>query len=117
VAGAEAGDIAPDMLIAEVCNGAWRSARLGRISHNQVNEIAGVLPRFFDALVGAPMLAPRAVAIAGELDHPVYDCLYVTLAEARQARFVTADRRLVERLRRTRWEASVLHLADYHTEA
>ncbi len=108
--------IAPDMLIAEVCNGAWRSARLGRIDQSQVNEIAEILPHFFDALVGAAMLAPRAVAIAGELDHPVYDCLYVTLAEARQAEFVTADGRLVEKLRRTRWETSVLHLADYHAE-
>ena len=57
--------IAPDMLVAEVCNAAWRSARLGRIGRNQVNEIAGILPRFFDELVSAASLAPREVAIAG----------------------------------------------------
>ena len=106
--------IAPDLLIAEVCNAAWRSRRLGRIGPDQVKEIAALLPRFFDALVGASTLAPRAVAIAGELDHRVYDCLYVTLAEARQAKFVTADARLLGKLRQTAWEANVLHLADYH---
>jgi predicted nucleic acid-binding protein len=104
---------APDILIAEVCNAAWRSARLGRIRQDQVGEIAAILPRFFDALVGAAALAPRAVAIAGELDHPVYDCLYVALAEARRSRLVTADARLLEKLRRTRWEANAFDLAAY----
>jgi hypothetical protein len=32
--------ISPDLLIAEVCNAAWRSARLGRISRAQMAEIA-----------------------------------------------------------------------------
>jgi predicted nucleic acid-binding protein len=105
--------IAPDILIAEVCNGAWRSARLGRIGQDQVDEIAAILPRFFETLIGAAALASRAVAIAGSLDHPVYDCLYVSLAEARQAAFVTADTRFLGKLRRTPWAACALHLADY----
>jgi predicted nucleic acid-binding protein len=105
--------IAPDLLIAEVCNGAWRSARLGRIGRGQVDQIAAILPRFFEALIGAAGLAPRAVAIASELDHPIYDCLYVALAEARQIRLVTADARLLEKLRSTAWAANTVHLADY----
>jgi len=105
--------IAPDILIAEVCNGAWRSARLGRIGQDQVKEIAAILPRFFDGLIGTATIAPLAVAIAGELDHPVYDCLYVALAEARQARLVTADTRLLEKLRQSRWAAISLPLAEY----
>jgi predicted nucleic acid-binding protein len=109
--------IAPDILVAEVCNAAWRSARLGRIDQAQVNEIAAALPRFFDTLVGAATLAPRAVVIAAELDHPVYDCLYLALAEEQQARLVTADTRLLEKLRDTPWAATVLYLADYAGEA
>jgi predicted nucleic acid-binding protein len=108
--------IAPDLLIAEACNGAWRSVRLGRISQAQAEEIAVILPRFFDALVSAADLAPRAAAIAGQVGHPVYDCLYLTLAETRQASLVTADLQLVERLRSTPWAARVSSLADYrHT--
>jgi predicted nucleic acid-binding protein len=38
----------------------------------------------------------------------------VTLAEARQAKFVTADTRLLGKLRQTAWEANVLHLTDYY---
>jgi predicted nucleic acid-binding protein len=105
--------IAPDMLIAEVCNAAWRSARLGRMSQAQVDEIAALLPRFFDTLVGAADLASRAVAIAGQLDHSVYDCLYVALAEVQEVSLVTADARLLGKVRGTPWAARVLHLADY----
>jgi len=96
-----------------VCNAAWRSARLGRIGHDQVSEIANALPRFFDTLVGAASLASRAVAIAAQLDHSVSDCLYVALAEVRHSRLVTADGRLLAKLDRTAWAGSVLDLADY----
>jgi predicted nucleic acid-binding protein len=105
--------IAPDIIIAEVCNGAWRSARLGRLSRAQADEIAIVVPRFFETLVSAAELAPRAVALAGELDHPVYDCLYLALAETARTRVITADLRFLERLRTTPWGASVSNLTDY----
>jgi predicted nucleic acid-binding protein len=106
--------IAPDFLIAEVCNAAWRSARLGRISQAQVDEIAASLPRFFDALVSATRLAPRAVAIAGHIDHPVYDCLYLALAEAERASLITADMQLLGKVRATSWEQWVMNLSEYN---
>jgi predicted nucleic acid-binding protein len=105
--------IAPDLVVAEVCNGAWRSMRLGRIGREQLSEIAGVVADCFGSLVGAATLAPRAAVIAGELDHPVYDCLYVALAEARQVGLVTADARLLEKLQGTRWAAAGIDLAGY----
>jgi predicted nucleic acid-binding protein len=105
--------IAPDFLIAEVCNAAWRSARLGRISQAQLDAIAANLPRFFDDLVSASRLACRAVAIAGELDHPVYDCLYLALAEAEHAAMVTSDMRLLGKVRATSWEQRVIDLIGY----
>ncbi len=108
--------IAPDILIAEVCNAAWRSARLGRIGRDQVQEIAAILPRFFDLLVGAAALALRAVILAEALDHPVYDCLYLALAETRQAKLITADTRLLGKLRQTPCKAQALHLADYEAD-
>ena len=107
--------IAPDFLIAEVCNAAWRSARLGRISQAQVDEIAAILPRFFDALVSAAGLAPRAVAIAGQLDHPVYDCLYLALAEAEQVCLVTTDMQLLGKIRATSWEHRATSLSEYNS--
>jgi len=109
----EATLIAPDLLMVEVCNAAWRAAKLGRISQVQVDEIAASLPQFFDRLVSAAGLAPRAVAIAGQIDHPVYGCLYLALAEAEEAYLVTADRRLLGRVRATGWEQRTISLSEY----
>ena len=43
----------------------------------------------FHELVSARMLADRAITL--DLRHPVYDCFYLALAEARGSRSVTAD--------------------------
>lgn len=104
--------IAPDLVIAETYNAAWRSTRLGLIEV-EVAEIAAILPRFFDELISAATLAPRGVAIAAQLDHPVYDCLYIALAEARQIPLVTADARLLAKLAGSPWAANTLSLTDY----
>jgi predicted nucleic acid-binding protein len=50
-------------------------------------------------------LAARALAIADELRHPAYDCFYLALAQARDARLITADRRFTGRLGGTPWQA------------
>lgn len=105
--------IAPDILVAEACNAAWKSLRLGRIQRDKLSEIATTLPRYFAELAGSAGLATRAVAIAGQLDHPVYDCLYLALAEARDLSFVSADLRLLGRLRGTSWAARTVALGDY----
>nr|WP_294519284.1 type II toxin-antitoxin system VapC family toxin [uncultured Rhodopila sp.] len=77
--------------------------------------MARVLIRNIDAsvlaaLVSLTTLAPRAVTISRELDHPVYDCFYLALAEAREATLVTADARLLRRINRTRWSPMAMNL-------
>ena len=39
-------------------------------------------------------LIGRAAKIAVQIDHPVYDCLYIACAEATGSTLITADRRL-----------------------
>lgn len=46
----------------------------------------------------AGLLLERALVLAVELDHPIYDC--VCLAVVRGAQVVSADRRLVDAARR-----------------
>ena len=104
---------APDILIAEVCNAAWKSARLGRIGQVQVDEIAAGLPLFIERFADSATLAPRAVAIASQLDHPVYDTLYLALAEREATQVITADSRFRSKVQGTVWQGYIVALADY----
>jgi predicted nucleic acid-binding protein len=104
---------APDLIIAEVCNGAWKAVRRNLMTAIQADAMAHQLPRVFKALHPAEGLAAAAMQMARDLDHPVYDCFYLALAEQRDARMVTADRRLIERLDGTAWETRVRALAEF----
>jgi predicted nucleic acid-binding protein len=95
--------IAPDLIIAEVANAGWKAVRSGGMTQAQHDHAASRLPLAFDHLIPLASLAPRAVAISRALDHPVYDCFYLALAEDRNATLVTADGRLLNRLRGSRW--------------
>ena len=102
--------VAPTLIIAELCNAAWRLWHRGEIARAQVSVVAGRAPSLFDALVSEIDLAKRASEISLNLEHPAYDCFYLALAEREEATLVTADRRLVDRVRATPWEGRVVAL-------
>lgn len=95
--------IAPELIVAEVVNVAWKRLIAGTIDRLQAAEIPGELPRLFAELCPIAPLAARALAIAEALGHPAYDCFYLALAETRNATLVTADRRFAQRLAGTSW--------------
>jgi len=43
-------------------------------------------------------IAAAALKLAGEKRHPVYDMLYIALAEQSACEFITADEKLVKKL-------------------
>ncbi|KAA0680434.1 type II toxin-antitoxin system VapC family toxin [Roseomonas genomospecies 6] len=98
---------APDLIVPEVCNVAWKKVRLGQARPDQAMDISRRLRGFFADLAPSPTIAPRAVEIALEIGHPVYDCFYVALAEQRSLPLTTADRRLAARLAGTAYKGLV----------
>jgi predicted nucleic acid-binding protein len=104
--------LAPELIIPEVLNAAWRHRRLGEIADAQFDHI---VVRVADSLISCrPLrpLAPRAAALARELDHPVYDCFYLALAETEEAPLITADRRLLGVVRGTALATRVARLGS-----
>ena len=87
--------IAPDLLVAEVCNIAWRKVIARQITAERAQAIGLHLPALFNRLIPGADLAPRAIELSISLRHPVYDCFYLALAEAAQGELVTADAKLV----------------------
>ena len=87
--------IAPDLIVAEVCNAVRRKFELAESNAKRALQIAAGLPQMFRELVPARALAPRALEIAMDLRHPIYDCFYLALAEFANTAVVTADAHLV----------------------
>jgi predicted nucleic acid-binding protein len=101
--------LAPDLLAIEVGNALWNVRRRTAkpISLAPVlDHLAGLI-----TYESSLRLLTAASAIARDLDHPVYDCLYLALVERDDSAMVTADRRLVRKLRNTPFEGKVTLLA------
>ena len=92
---------APDLIIAECANVAWRRVRDGQISLDHAEAFLEALPAWFEILTPSVQLHETAFRIAHTLNHPVYDCLYIALAARDAAPLVTADATLARRVRNT----------------
>lgn len=102
--------MAPDLLIAE-CLNALRGKMLKKeIAQAQASLAVELLQHSPLTLESSLPLAARALALSLRLSHSVYDCIYLALAEREQVPLVTADMRLVERLRQPD-AADMAHLA------
>jgi len=84
---------APVLWLAEAANVLWRRARIGEIT---ADEASVRLSELRNAPVASLPMEPhldRALQLATEIGHPVYDCIYLTLALHHDTHVVTADRR------------------------
>ena len=104
---------APEMLLAELCNACWKAFRLRLLTAQQMDATPTVIRRYVGMFYSLEPLAPRAVFISRALDHPVYDCFYIALAEREAAPLVTADRRLLAKLASTPWAGTAVDLASF----
>jgi len=99
--------VAPDLSRLEVANTLWRKFRRREIDRIDVEDSLQTLERGVPKLVPTADHVAAAQAIMLDLDHPIYDCLYLALAEAADAKLVTDDRRLQMRTAGTRFAARV----------
>ena len=104
--------IAPDLLPAEVLNAAWRSWRRGELLADQARAIPTRLGSLLERLHPSLTLSARAIEMALVLDQPVYDCLYLALAERERTVVVTADRRLIAKVESSPWAELVRALGQ-----
>jgi len=105
---------APSLLTIEVANTLWKKVRRGAFAAEAATEAATEaverLPRPPIRYVETVDLVAAAFALATRLDHPVYDCCCLAVAEAEDGRVVTADRRLLARVHGTAFAARAVEL-------
>jgi predicted nucleic acid-binding protein len=90
----------PEFVFLEVGNALWSRVRRGELAIEESTQLIDRLRGMdFQVQPVAPFVA-RALTVAAEINHPIYDCLYLALAESLDLPLVTADRRFLDALRR-----------------
>lgn len=87
--------LAPDLIVAECANILWKKVTRRELTRVEAVLASRLLTRSGVQLVDLSGLGEEATALAIDLGHPAYDCVYLALARKRSCRFVTADRRLL----------------------
>lgn len=103
---------APDLIVAEVGNIAWKKCLRGEIPRGQAETMAVAVGGYIPTLQSSVDLVERALDLALTFGHPVYDCLYLACTEFLGGSLVTADSRFRDALRGTPYAGLVLYPGD-----
>jgi predicted nucleic acid-binding protein len=106
--------VTPDFARLEVGNTLWSRVHAGHFDGATAQRFLVLLDEIkIDTIASAPLVG-RALAWATEIDHPIYDCVYLALAERVRCALVTADNRFMSAIRRAgHSDPSVHSLADF----
>ena len=104
--------IAPILWLGEAANALWRHVRLGEVTAKEALELMSELAKAPVTPVSIEPYVLRALQLAADLNHPVYDCLYLALALDRQTHVITDDRRFAAAANKPGFEGRVLLLGD-----
>jgi predicted nucleic acid-binding protein len=91
---------APDLLGVECANVLWKKVTRKELKPDEALLAAQLIERADIEFQPTRKLLAKATQLAMELTHPVYDCLYISLAQELGCDFVTADNVLAKRVAR-----------------
>ena len=86
--------LAPDLMAVEATNAWWKKRRRREMDLADVEQAVTNLLALEIAWTPSAALLRTAARLAVEIDHPVYDCMYLALAGSHAAPLATADDRL-----------------------
>jgi predicted nucleic acid-binding protein len=104
---------APDLLLLEFGNTLWKKVRLGEFARDDGDTALAALRNGPVGLVATISLVERALHLAYEIEHPLYDCVYLAAAEAVAATVATADPRFFERCSQSSVRSRIAWIADW----
>lgn len=104
--------VAPPLIVFECANAFWKYVRTDRLSVDDatraIQEVANGV-----RVVEGVHIVERALALAAQIAHPVYDMTYVATAEQLELPLITADARLIQKIRTLDGVVMTLPLATF----
>jgi predicted nucleic acid-binding protein len=88
---------APTLWLSEASNALWAKVIRRQLKPEEARRQAADLAEAPVVSIALPELLPVAMRLALELEHPIYDCFYLSAAMQRDTHVVTADRRFFEK--------------------
>lgn len=82
---------APNLLLVEIGNALWKKGVRGEVGDHAAYATQVSIVSSFVSIQSEAALIPRAVEMALSLEHAIYDCVYLALAEQLSDTLVTAD--------------------------
>ena len=104
---------APRLLVSEIANAVWRKVRLDQVDRGAAGQLLATMSDVPVRWHADETICADAIRLAIAYDRPVYDLMYVALAQRLGASVVTADRRLTNALSQTDHRDLVLPLAEW----
>ncbi len=89
--------IAPVVILAETANVLRRRTRLGEINEMKARRAFSGIRIAINHLEPLETLIDTAFDLSILMNHPVYDCLYLALAQQQGCKMITADKQLAAR--------------------
>lgn len=86
----------PSFMFEEASNVLRKKCKAGMIAVDDARERLTQLPRYFQAMARQPDFI-MAFDLSVQLDHPVYDCIYLCAALDNRLPLVTADKDLARK--------------------
>lgn len=87
--------IAPSLVCAEIGSAIWRAALRGEVSAAEARDQLKIAVAHYRRFIPLEELADTAIFLAIRLRHPIYDCLYLALAQRERCALITADAKLI----------------------
>jgi predicted nucleic acid-binding protein len=104
--------LAPDLLWAELGSVLWARRKRGDYGSLDAREMLAELRALPIRTCALLPLLPAALDVAIAVDHSLYDCLYLALAEAENCKVVTADRRFHRSVSGGIWANRIVWIED-----
>ena len=95
----EVGLVGPGHLVPEVGNALWKKARRGELTPHAAERCFEQLLIDGPALIDSTEAMRSAFQLALQHRHPLYDCLYLALAQELRCDLITADEVFYGRMR------------------
>jgi predicted nucleic acid-binding protein len=104
--------IAPDLLLVECANVFRKKIKHGSIDADNALRALSALAEGPLRMVASVDFAAGALLLAGQMDHPVYDCIYLECARQSGGILVTADAAFLKRAQACGFAEKMLWVGD-----